>query len=170
MGGVDVAEDVGLQSRVHGDKAQTAHNFRVVGDFAGAHDDFVAEVVNLLHEAEHGLVGEGQCAGRCEFALALFHECEHCVLDYLGVHLKLRHFGVLAQSEQHSVGHVAHARLDGKELLGDAAAAEVVNQEVADVVAYALGDFVGRREGLDALGGVRRHYAHNLCRIDFQNR
>ena len=74
VGRVDVAEDVGLDGCVHRDDAQTACDFRRVGDFGRTDDDLVAEEVDVVEEFFFGLVAQRQGAGRAEAAFALLHQ------------------------------------------------------------------------------------------------
>ena len=110
----------------------------MVAYLARTHEDLVAEEVDVVHEVEHRVVGECERACRGELTFALLHEVHHGILDNLGVHLELRDVGVLAQAVEHGIGHVAHTRLQREELLGHLARAELLGQEVADVVADAL--------------------------------
>lgn len=169
VGGVDVAEDVGFERCVHCDEAQTAHDLGMVADLAGTHEYLVAEEVDVAHEAEHGVVGEGEGACRCELAFSLFHEVHDGVLNDFGVHLELRNLGILAQTVEHRVGDVAHAGLQWQELLGYATFAEFGGEEMADVVADALGYLICGRERLDAFRSIGGHDAHDLGRVDLKH-
>lgn len=105
-------------SRVHGDYAETADNFRVVGNFGGAEHDFVVEEVEVGKQLCLNLVGEchGACAGEC--ALACAKQFKHGILYNFRVHHEVGEFLVETQVIEHCIGHVAHAALQGRNSFG----------------------------------------------------
>ncbi len=138
MGGVHASEYVGFQSRVHGDYAETADNFRVVGNFGGAEHDFVVEEVEVGKQLCLNLVGEchGACAGQC--ALACAKQFKHGILYNFRVHHEVGEFLVETQVIEHCIGHVAHAALQGEEFFRDAAFAIFAHEETNHVGADAF--------------------------------
>ena len=169
VAGVDGAEDVGLEGGVHGDDAETADNLGVVRDFGGTHDNLVVEEVHVGEQLLLGGVAEGHRAGRGKCALAFLHQLEHGVLDNLGVHHEVGKLLSLAQAVEDGVCHVAHAALQGQELLGDAAGAVFAEQEIDDVVADFGRGFVNGGEGLYAVKLFGVDDAHNLLGVDFEH-
>lgn len=108
MSGVYITEDVSFKSSIHRDKTESAYDFRMVGNLAGTHENFVAEEVDIVHEMEHGIVGESKCACRGELTFAGLHKMHYGILDYLGVHLELGNVGILTKTIEHGIRYIAH--------------------------------------------------------------
>ena len=92
MRGVDITENVSFKSCVHGDEAEAAYDFRIVGYFSRTDEHLVAEESDVAEEAVHCLVGECQRAGAGEAAFAFLHQVDYRVLNHFGVHFELRDF------------------------------------------------------------------------------
>ena len=108
MSRVDVTEDVGFEGSVHSDKAETADDFRIVGNFARTDNHFVAEEFNVAEEFVHCFVRECEGASTTEAAFAHFHQFENGILDNFGIHVECRNFLAFAKSVEHGVCNVAH--------------------------------------------------------------
>ena len=157
-----MTEDVGFKGCVHGYDAESADNLGVVGDLGGTDHQLVAEEVEVVeHFGFHG-VAECERTGGAELTFAEFHEFDHGVLDNLGIHLELRNLGSVAQTEEHGIGHVAHAALDGEEFFRQTAGVYLVDEEATHVGADLLGHLVELGEALDAVVGIAVDHACNL--------
>ena len=167
VGGVDVAVDVGLDHRVHGDDAQAAHQLGVVADLLRAQDDAVAVEVDVFLEIFIGAARQRDGRGRGALHLAGAQQVQHAVLQHLGEAQQVVERAI-QQPGQYGIGHVAHARLDGQHLLRQAAVLHFVRQEVDDVLGDALRVRVGLREHVVAVAAVRLHHGHHLARIHLQ--
>ena len=164
--GVDVAEDVGFQRRVHGDDPQPADDFRIVGDLLGAQHQVVAVALEIAVQTFlHGLA-DGERTPRGELHLAGIDQVDHGVLDDLRVHLEGGDVLGVVQRRHHGVGDVADARLDGQEFAGDASCLVLAGQERRHVGSDLAGDVGELVETLDFVGHVVAHHAHDLVGID----
>ena len=169
MGGVDVAVDVGLDHAVHGNAAKAPDDLRVVGDFLRAQQDALAVEVDVGVELLDAVGAERERGGRGHAQHAVLDELEHAVLDDLGVGGQA---GVAAvgQAGEHGVGDVAHARLQRQQLVGQAAALDLVGEEVEQVAGDLLRSFVRRAERGVAVRGVGFHHRDHLVRVHPQPR
>ena len=167
VGGVDVAVDVGLDHRVHGDHAQAAHQLGVVRYFLRAQDDAAAVEVQILFKILKRLGGERNRRGRGAAHLAGAQQIEHAVLQHLGKAQQLLERAV-QQPGQHGIGDIAHAGLDGQHLLGQAAGLHLVRQKVDDGAGNQVGIGIGRVEHVVAVAAVRFHHGNHFGRIHLQ--
>lgn len=168
VGGVDVAEDIDLDSCIGADEANVAGHFGVVGDFLRPQKQFVFVEVKVLVDFSQYVVGHRQGAAGRKGAAPAAQQCNRRILDDFGVHLEVRDVFVAGQSAQHGVGDVAYAALYGQEALRDAAKAVFFRQKLSNVLADDIRGAGGWFETRDAVFGMGVDNADDFGRVYFE--
>ena len=132
VGRVDVAVEVELHAPVHREDAEPLDDPDVVADRLRPQEDLVLVRVDVrLEFLDHGR-RHGERRRRSERDLPRVDQGQHPVLDDLGVDgqvLELR----VQQPVQDGVGHIAHARLQREQVLGQPPFLHLVPEELEDM-------------------------------------
>jgi hypothetical protein len=132
---IHVAEDIDFDGSVDGDDAEAADHFGIVADLLWAEHDPGAEPIEVVVDPFEDLVGDGERAAAGEGDAFALDQFDDGLLDDLGVHLEGRDLRVAAERQEDGIGDIAHAGLDGKKALGEAACDQLACQEFGDVLA-----------------------------------
>ena len=112
VSGVDVAVQITFNGGIHGDQPQAPDQLRIVGNLLGADYQPLPEEINVFIKQFQLFLGERnrRSGGPCH--LSLPDQLQRRVLYDFGIHAQAGK-AAASQTGQYSIGHAAHARLDG---------------------------------------------------------
>jgi len=149
---LDMAVNSISQSGVHGNDADTAGHFAVVGNFLRTENDLLAVFFNVRIESLQSVRGRGQGRAGNHVDLVLVDQVEHAVLNNFGVHGQVLEVGI-NKAVDDGVGHVAYAGLQREQVFRKSAVFHFVLQEGNEVVAHLFSVVI---EGSQRTGDVRQ--------------
>ena len=161
VGGIDVTVHIGLNHAVHRQHAQAADNFGVVTDFLRTQQDFATQGFDVVFEIFQRFFTQADGCRRSTDQLARNNHIEHTVLQHFGVGRKVLE-RTFVQTSQHSVGDIAHARLQRQQVFGQAASLDFVGVEIQQMRSdfFRLG--IGWRKFGIAVAGVGFNHGHHF--------
>lgn len=165
-GAVGVGVDVNLDRGVHTDAAQPADDLGGVRDQLGTEQKLRSIQVPVVVKALEPFRREPDRSGRGKVEVTAVEEIQESILQDLGPHLEiLELITSLAQTSHDSVGDVSDTRLDGQEVLRQAAVVDFVFQELNEVVGDGLGGLILRRVRWRPVGVIGFDNGDNLLWI-----
>ena len=158
-------EDIGLKRSVHRNDTKTADNLRIVRYLRRTDNKLVVEKIHIGEHFTHHVIADSKRTRRRKTALALLDEVDHrsCTtsvyISNVGMSL------ARPRSLKRSIRHIAHARLQRQEVLGQTACMQLAQKEVDHIRTYLLRHLIRLCERLHTVKGIAAHHTCHLARV-----